>query len=942
MKKKFISVLFVLAAIASAGAQKPQNALYDKATIASIPKPVFGQYTVGDDYFLANYQQLLQYLSALEKASDRIQVLDVGVTPEGRPFKLVVISSPENLKNLEKYRQISVRLAKAEGLTDEQARELSKEGKAVVWIDGGLHATETVNAQALFVQAYDLLARNDDETQRILDNVITLLVLANPDGMDLVSDWYMKDTDPKKRNMNIPRLYQKYVGHDNNRDSYIANQIETEIINKQMYIDWIPQIMYNQHQSGPAGTVLFMSPFRDPFNHNHDPLVPLGIDLVGSAVHHRFLEEGKGGAVKREEAAYSTWFNGGDRTTVGFHNQIGLLSEIKGGPTPMDFPLVPNKLVPYGDNPLPVGAPKDWRLYQSIDYIISADRAILDIAARLKDEFLFRIYRAGTNSIERGSRDYWTITPKWIDRLNASFEEYKKNNPDFKDTPTDHRLGNYFSNGIPPELFENLKTQDNRDPRGYIVPADQADFLTATKFINALLKAGVDVHRATADFKVNGKTYPAGSYIVKAAQAFRPHLRDMFEPQDHPNDLQYPGGPPKAPYDLAGYTLAYQMDIRFDRILDDFNGPFEKIEGLVKTPAGKVFGATAPKGYLLSHQVNDAFTGTTKLLAAGEEVYWLQTPLTVGKKTYPAGTIYIPAKATTAAQLQALAGETGLDFEGIAQKPQGAAWKLHPVKVALWDTYGGSMPSGWIRWLFEQQFPFFDFEVVYPKELDKGKLRAKYDVIILPPAAFPSKNDDGRHRNEVKEEDVPAEYRNRLGKITIDKTAPELRTFVEDGGTVIAIGSSVEFGRWLNLPLTNAIAEIQPDGSEKPFPYDKFYISGSVLRVKVDNTVPIAYGISEDLDILYANNPVFRLAPDAGAKGVKSVAWFPTAEPLRSGWAQGQHYLNGGTIASEASVGKGKVLLFGNEITYRGQSHGAFKFLFNGIYYAGATHRLLR
>jgi hypothetical protein len=938
MRKTLINVLFAFILL---GANAQQHNLYEGGA-TDIPKPVFGQYTVGDDYFLANYRQLLQYLGELEKASDRINVLDIGTTPEGRPFKLIVISSPENLKNLEKYRQISVKLAKAEGLTDEQAKALAKEGKAVVWIDAGLHSTETVNSQALFVQAYDLVSRNDEETRRILDNVITLLVLANPDGMDLVSDWYMSESDTLKRNMRIPRLYQKYVGHDNNRDSYIANQVETEIINRQMYIDWIPQIMYNQHQTGPAGSVLFMAPFRDPFNYNQDPLVPLGIDLVGSAVHHRFLEEGKGGAVKREEAAYSTWFNGGDRTTVGFHNQIGLLSEIKGGPTPEKFPLVPDKLLPNGNNPLPIGAPEQWHLHQSIDYIITADRAILDVAARFKEVFLYRIYRAGKNSIERGSQDYWTITPKWIDKLKADYVQYKKENPDTLDTPADPRMGNYFSRGIPPELFEKLKTQANRDPRGYVIPADQADFLTATKFVNALLKAGVDVHRASADFNINGKTYPAGSYIVKSAQAFRPHLRDMFEPQDHPNDFQYEGGPPKPPYDLAGYTLAFQMGVRFDRILDDFNGDFEKINEPIAPPSGKVSGSSKPKAYLISHEVNDAFTATNRLLAAGEEVYWLQEPLKIGKKTYPAGTIYVPVKQTTAHLVKKLAAETGVPFEGITRKPKSAALKLNTPRVALYDQYGGSMPSGWIRWMFEQQFDFSSFEVVYPQTLDAGNLREKYDVIILPSGAFPRKGNDARRHKEVKAEDVPAEYHRLLGKITLDKTVPQLQKFVEEGGTVLAIGTSAEFGYSLGLPLSDALADVQEDGTEQPFKSDKFFIPGSLLRVKVNNNTPLAYGITEDLDVVFSNSPAFRLKTDADRKGMKVVAWYDSAEPLRSGWAWGQQYLNGATAIVEANVGKGNIYLFAPEITFRAQPHASFKFLFNGIYYGGAEQVILK
>ncbi|MDR2120485.1 MAG: hypothetical protein LBP64_06390 [Tannerella sp.] len=913
----------------------------------NIPEPKFGQYTVGDDYFLANYTQLVDYWERLAKASDRIKIVDIGTTPEGRVMKMAIITSPENHKNLKRYQEISVRLAKAEGLTDEQARELAAEGKAVVWIDGGLHATETVNAQALFTEAFDLVGNNDPETLRILDNVILLLVPANPDGMDLVSNWYMKESDPKKRNMAIPRLYQKYVGHDNNRDSYIANQVETEVINRQMYIEWIPQIMWNQHQTGPAGTVLFMSPFRDPFNYNNDPLVFTGIDLVGSAIHNRFIAEGKPGAVMRNAASYSTWFNGGDRTTTGFHNQIGLLSEIIGNPTPINIPLIPSKLLPGGDQPLPVGPRQEWHFRQSLDYIITAERAILDLAAKLREDFLYRIYRMGKNSIERGSKDYWTLTPKRVAALEADYAKYRdeqRRNRSNSQSSSDEQLrsGNssippeYFGRGIPYEFWEKLWTPETRDPRGYIIPSGQPDFLTATKFVNALLKAGVDVHRAPKAFTVAGKTYPEGSYVVKAAQAFRPHLRDMFEPQDHPNDFLYPGGPPRPPYDVAGYTLAFQMGVEFDRILDDFDGRFEKIQGLVNTPAGKVAQASGAVGFLLSHKVNDAFVGTTRLLKAGEEVYWLTAPLAANGKTYPAGTIYIPKKSSTTALLQTLASEVGLSFDALSSSPRGEALKLRPVRVALWDRYGGSMDSGWIRWMFEQAFPF-PFDVVYAPDLDAGNLKKKYDVLILTDGAVPQGGGQGAFRNAPARTDVPDEYKNRIGNITVEKTIPQLRKFAEEGGVLIAIGSSTALAYHFGLPVTDALAEIAPNDSIRKLSSDKFYIPGSVLRIKVDNTTPVAYGITEDLDILYRNKPVFRLLPDAHLKGVKAVAWFSGAEPLRSGWAWGQHYLNGGVTAVEASTGKGKVFLFGPEITFRAQPHASFKFLFNSIYYAGAT-----
>ena len=930
MKNKILSILLVFTTFMVASAQEPKNMLYQGGTLP-IPKPVFGEYTVGDDYFLANHKQLLQYVDQIAKVSDRIKVEQVGTSTEGRPFYLMIISSPENLKNIEEYRQISVKLAKAEGLTDDQARQLASKGKAVVWLDGGLHATEVINSQALFVQLWDLLSRNDEETLRILDNVVVLLSLINPDGMDLVSDWYMQESDPAKRNTRIPVMYQKYAGHDNNRDSYMANLKETEIINRLQFIDWIPQIVYNQHQTGPTGTVLFVSPIRDPFNHNQDPLVHLGVDLVGTAIHHRFLAEGKGGAVKREAASYSTWYNGGVRTTVGFHNQIGLIHEIIGSPTPISIPVVTNFLVPVPNNPLPIGPQQTWHQYQSIEYVITANRAVLDLAARQGDELLYRIYRAGKNSIERGNRDYWTVTPKWIDKLSADIAASRS-------TPANQGAQNFEGarapqqSGVANELYNKMFKPENRDPRGYILSADQIDFPTATKFIHALQKTGVDVHRATSSFTVNGKTYPAGSYVLKADQAFRPHLRDMLEPQDHPNDFQYPGGPPIRPYDAAGWTLAYQMDVQVDPILDAFNGPFEKIEGLAKTPAGKITGSSNPAGYLLSHQINDAFVATTKLLEAKEEVYWLKEPFTVNGKTHPEGTIYIPAKGSTTAQIQKLANEVGLNFDAISAKPKGNALKLRPVKVALWDTYGGSMPSGWIRWIFDQGFSFSSYEVVYPAALDAGNLRSKYDVIILPPGAFSMNTGAPRAMDNI-----PAKYSHMFGSVTPNVTGPQLRKFVEEGGTILSIGSSTAIGTYFDLPISNALVELQADGTERPLGSDKYFIPGSVLRTKVNNTIPIAYGVSEDLDIIFGNNPVFRMQPDAANKGVKSVSWFPNKEPLRSGWAWGQHYLNGGTSIVEAKVGKGNLFLFGYEITYRAQSHGSFKFLFNGIYYSGAT-----
>jgi hypothetical protein len=931
------------------------------------PKEQFG-FPLGDDYCLANYTQMVDYWRKLERESDRMKLQVIGQSEEGRDILMAIVTAPGNLKDLARYRDIARRLALAEGLDDAAAQKLAADGKTIVWIDGGLHATETLGVQQLLEMVYQMVSRDDPETRRFLDDVIVLCCCPNPDGLDLVANWYMREADPKKRSLrSLPRLYQKYIGHDNNRDFYMVTQKETEAVCRVFYHEWFPQIVYNHHQTGPPGTVLFAPPFRDPFNYHFDPLVVAGIDLVGAAMHNRFIAEGKPGATMRRGANYSTWFNGGLRTSVYFHNMIGLLTETIGSPTPLEIPLDLKRQLASADLLYPI-APQRWHFRQSVDYSITANRAVLDIASRYRETLLFQSYRMGRNSIERGSRDHWTIRPDRIAAAQAVLDGARgtatssrpprarsgqtapppaKASPDPKPATPPR----------PPDVFRDvLHDPAHRDPRGYILPADQPDFGTATKFVNTLIKNGITVHRATSTFSAGGKTYPAGSYVMKTAQAFRPHILDMFEPQDHPDDFAYPGGPPIAPYDAAGYTLAFQMGVQFDRILDGFDGPFEKIDGLAKPPAGPVAGGDQAVGFLLSPRVNDSFLAVNRLTHTGEKVSRLTTPLTTTSgKTYPAGTFYVARQPETLTKLARLAAELGLNVESVTTPPGVSAVELHRPRIGLWDTYGGSMASGWVRWLLER-FEF-DFRVVYAPELDRGDLAARFDVLIFVGGAIPRADrgptaagpTDTRNRPDPATgtpdaqsperggappdlKTIPKEYHDRVGRVTADKTVPQLRQFLDQGGHILTIGSSTALAAHLGLPIGNALVERRADGSEPALTSDKFYIPGSVLRARVDDSHPLAWGMSDAVDVYFAHSPVFRMSPDATLKGVRPVAWFDNTGPLRSGWAWGQHYLKDGIAVLEAEVGKGRLVLFGPEITFRAQPHGTFKLLFNGIY----------
>ena len=919
-----------------------------KATTApkvTPPKDQFG-FAIGDDYRLVNYTQYVDYLKKLQAQSERMIVTDIGKTEEGRTELTAIITSPENQRKLPLIKAANRKLALAENLTDEQARVLARDGKTVVWIDGGLHATEVLGAQQLIETIYRLNTRSDPETLRILNDVVILCTLVNPDGMELVSNWYMREGDEKKRATGgIPRLYQKYIGHDDNRDFYMMNMSESVNANRMMYREWFPAIMYNHHQTGPAGAVLFAPPFRDPFNYNFDPLIPLGIDTVGAAIHTRLAAEGKPGAVMRTGAPYSTWFNGGLRTTSYFHNQIGILTETIGNPTPVEIPFVLDMQLPRADVPNPI-QPRTFYFKEAIEYSVTNNYAILDIASKRHEDFLYNMYKMAKNAIDKGNRDNWTIHPKRIEAAREAIEAAAAGASRGGENigprgALGGRGGGGGRGGAPIAIYNNvLHDPKMRDPRGFILPSDQPDFLTATKFVNILMKAGVFVHRATAPFTVAGKPYPAGSYVVKAAQPFRAHLMDMFEPQDHPDDIPYPGGAPRPPYDVTGYNIAYSMGITFDRILDAFDGPFEKIPDLAPVPQGKVAQAPNGGGYLLSHEVNDSFVAVNRLLKANEEVFWLKSAASANGKTYPVGTMFIPAKATTLPILQKLAADKGLTFDAVAARPAGDAMKLKPVRIGLWDQYGGSMPSGWTRWLFEQyEFPF---EVVFPGTLDAGNLNAKYDVLVFVDGGIPERDPaagggGGGFGNQPAADTIPAEFRGWLGRVTVSKTVPELRKFAENGGTVLTIGSSTSFGRHLGLPIRDALVERVAGGAERPLPREKYYIPGSILDARIDNTQPLAYGMADRAMVFYDESPAFRLQPEAAMKGVRPIAWYDSQTPLRSGWAWGQQYLDQAVSIVEAQVGKGHVVLFGNEVNWRGQPHGTFKLLFNGVYYGSAA-----
>ncbi|MCY4779302.1 M14 family metallopeptidase [Sphingobacterium sp. UT-1RO-CII-1] len=896
MKIKSILSCLLALAIGTAHAQQ-----------ISDPKSHFG-FEIGEDYKIANYKMMESYFLKVAKESNRVHMEKAGMTEEGRQQYLLVISSPENLANREKYRQISQSLGRAEGISEEEAKKLSTEGKPIVWIDGGMHSNEMVGSHQLIETLYKLTSSNEKEILNYLDKVVVLMWHVNPDGQDLLADWYMQYEDPTKRNMSIPTMYQKYVGHDNNRDFFMYNMKEATNLAKVMYVDWLPQIVYNHHQTSPEGTVVAGPPYRDPFNHVYDPLVVSGIDGVGFAMINRLNEEDKPGYVRMDQSMFSTWWNGGLRTSPYFHNMIGILTETTGSPTPSEIPFVAERQIPRNGLPNPI-APQKWHFKRSIDYSVSMNLAILDYAARNGDKLLYNFYKMGKNSIDRGSSNHWTAYPKYIDAVQTAYQEDIKSGK----VKTGSSSG-YNTRRIPASYYDSLyRSAENRDPRVFILPADQADFGTAVKFVNALIKSGVYVYQANDQFTVNGKQYPKNSIIVKTNQAFRPQIIDMFEPQDHPHDTEYEGGPPVRPYDAAGWTLGLQMGVQYDRFYEDVTGPFDRKPHGVLLVASSGNLSESKGGYLINGKANDAFLLANRLINKG-----IKLQQDIDTKQF-----YVTGKQR--GLLQELSQDLGLTIETIDKQPKNLK-AVKPLKIGLFDHYGGSMPSGWVRWILEQYG--FSYELFYPKNIDNNDIE-KYDILLFVGQGIPSRNAAATMFRQPDADLVPEKYAHLLGQVSRESSIPILKKYVENGGQVLTIGSSSELVYHFGLPITDPLMKIKEDGKQIRLSSSEYYIPTSILQASLDLSKTENAGMTGQVNIVFNNSPVFKVENNADIYALGSIT---TDKPLLSGWAHGQQYLKGTSIGVAAKVGKGKLIAFGPEITNRAQSHATFKLLFNQLY----------
>jgi Zinc carboxypeptidase len=876
--------LIVLAVIVSGswlgtGAAQP-------AAQAPFPSPEqFFGHRMGADRKLANWDKLLSYYQTLAKSAPNLKLVELGKSSENRPYIALFISSPANLARLDRLKQLNARLADPRGLSEAEARKIVTEARAVVIQSFALHSSEVAASQTAAEYVYDSITRKDEEAQRMLDNVISIVVPSiNPDGTQMIADWYMEHVGTPYEAAPLPWLYQKYSGHDNNRDGFALNLPESKNLARLMYRDWMPQAYVDHHQMGGGNARLYIPPYAEPIRPDGDPLVWREIAWWGAQMGNRLEAEGKTGVIGN--AIYSGWGHMGFHWITPFHNIAGMLTESASARLATPVFVHPDQLRG-GPRNLPEYEPQTnmpsvwsggwWRVRDIVEQQKIAAWATVDLAARNREVVLWNMYLKGMRQTERGAKG---------------------------------------------------------DVKAFAIPMPQHDSLTARKLANMLLDSGVEVHQTSAQLTIDGRVYGPGSYIVSMAQPKMGLIRWMLGRTFYPDNTYTRDreGNPIRPYDMATDTFAEFMGVRCDPLAEPVTQGLSKVAAPAR-PAGSV-AANAASGYVLSTKLNDAFRAVSLLLEKGVTV-----------RRVPAGDGFTPGDfIVTGAAPQVVAEvakQTGVDFAALSTAVPPSAYPLRKPRLAMYQRYGGgNMDEGWSRLMFEQ----FDMAVkpLMDADIRKGDLNARYDVIILPADSVAAMTGEaaaggeggrgggrgaaggrggGGGEGEGRQGGTPPAYRSGFG----DDGVKALQAFVQKGGTLVTFGQAGDLPiQRFGLPLRNVVAGL---------PSKEFWSPGSTLRVRFDNRHPLALGMPrEGYALFLSGSQAYEIT--ASTPNVEIVSTFVDREILQSGWLLGESVIAKKAAAVSVGYGEGKVVLLGFRPQHRDQTHGTFKLVFNALFTA--------
>ena len=823
------------------------------------PEAFFG-FQLGADKKLADYHQIVEYFQALEAASERVVLQTLGKTTEGNDFVVALISTPENLQRLGEWQKVQARLADPRKLAEQESEDLLKRGRGIVLINCAIHSTEVGATQMAPELAHHLASQNSPEVAAILENVITLLVPShNPDGQLLVVDWYRKNLDTPFEDAPLPRLYHKYTGHDNNRDWFMFTQKETRLTVEKLYNAWHPHVTIDMHQMGSNGARLFVPPYIDPVEPNVDPIIVSLLNMLGAHVQATLTAQGKAGVVSN--AIFDAWTPA--RAYQHYHSGLRFLTEAASAKTASPIKIAAKDLrggMGYDARKASWNFPQPWRggewkLRDIVEYDFAAAMAILQHAAR--------------------NREFW---------LRSLFEVQRK------------------------AVFETST------PAAFIIPQTQRDPQGLLDLLRILQLAAVEIYFAEKDFANAAGTFARGDFVIALQQPYGRFAKAMLERQTYP---LIPGndGKPRIPYDVTAHTLPLFLGVEVFAV----DQTPQVGLALMREAETQFVKASDLRGdYLaLARSNNGSFRAVNALLRKGVPVWSAEQEFVEESTTWPVGTFIIDATqhknvvAELMRNVEALTSmhdnPTVVEWRSLKRNPNVKQSAVRAQRVGLYQSWKANMDEGWTRFVLEDYG--FEYRTLTTAELRSPGLRKSLDVII-----FPDQNAEEMERG-FDEKEMPAEYAGGLGESGVRN----LRGFVEEGGTILALSEATDFfikNFWLRVE--NALSKVERASFSAP---------GSVLRVIAQTNHPLAYGAQREETLFFVDSPAFR------AHEGKTILTYPPAEILLAGWLAGEPHLAERAALVEASVGKGRVILYGFRPQFRAQFRASYKFLFNALYW---------
>ena len=843
---------------------------------------------MGADRQLAHWDQMVDYFMLAAERSDRVRVRELGKTTLGHPYLLTVISSPDTIADLARYQGMQRALADPRRTSPERANEIARTGKAVVLVGANVHATEIGTSQVMNDLVYRLAVEESPEVDHLLDNLIILLIPSqNPDGQRMVVDWYRRNLGTPYEGSPLPDLYHKYTGHDNNRDSYMLTQVETRYLNQVLYQDWLPEVYLDAHQMGNSDARIFVPPFKNPPNPNVDPLIWTQVNQLGQAMASKLHEAGKTGVIWGE--LYSGFWQGANNTNPWWHNMVALLTEVA-----------------------------------------SADLASSVRQERVSSRRGRQISRGGTLGTRRAFR--LPLAPPrdtqarmnyprpWLGGLWTAGDVVE-----YSALAIDGLLESIANNRT--TLKRNFYLMNQRaidkfageGPYAFVIPADQPDPGAVAAMVRLLQAEAAEIEVAREPFIADDTVYAAGTYVARLAQPFGRWIKDVLEPQTYPEiRWPHPDAPLDKPYDVTAWSLGMltgvdvvQIDRPFDATLDLL---LEEAEG----PPGTIVGEG--ETFVLSHDTNRSFTALNRLLGAGASVRWalnelaIETPV---ERRYSRGAMLV--EGVDRAVMEGLGDSLALQLVALSDDElpvELPALPIHAPRLAVYEPWGGNMDAGWTRWVLDQHD--FSYTHVRSGDLRVSDLYNRFDVIILPEIRSVSLIQGLQGPN------VRPEYRGGIGAQGVHN----LLRFVEDGGTLVTLGNTATFAlEHLGVAATNVVR-----GQSE----EAFYGPGSIVRISVDTTHPVAFGMQPQADAMFVRNGGYRPARGRRRPPVRTIVRYPDTPLLRSGWLVGEERLQGTSAVMEAPIGKGRVIMHTFRVQHRGQTWETFKLLLNSIFYGPA------